>query len=77
MAAIGPGLIYDVCIDEFQKLQPGKPISVIPHRPAVLALDGEREIVLCEKDSAEVILSLVGPNFNNIKRVLENPQPFS
>ncbi|MDP2965055.1 MAG: NAD(+)/NADH kinase [Pelolinea sp.] len=76
-AAIGPGLIYDVCIDGYQKLQPGKPILVVPHRPAVLALDGEREIVLSEKDSAEVLLSLEGPNFINIKRVLENTQTAS
>jgi predicted polyphosphate/ATP-dependent NAD kinase len=74
-AAIGPGLIYDVCVDDFQKLQPGKLASLIAHRPVVLALDGEREIVLNENDSAGILLSLEGPNFINIKKVMENTQP--
>jgi predicted polyphosphate/ATP-dependent NAD kinase len=74
-AAIGPGLIFEVCVDEFQKLEPGKPVLVSPRRPVVLALDGEREIVLNEKDNAEILLNLEGPNFINIKQVLENTQP--
>jgi predicted polyphosphate/ATP-dependent NAD kinase len=73
-AAIGPGLIYDICIDEFQKLEPEIPVSVLSQRPAVLALDGEREIVLCENDSAEILLNIEGPNFININRVMENSQ---
>jgi hypothetical protein len=39
-----------------------------------LALDGEREIVLNESDTAGVLLSLEGPNFINIKKVMENTQ---
>jgi len=74
-AAIGPGLIYDVCVDDFQKLLPGKPVSLTSHRPVVLALDGEREIVLNDNDSAGIILSLEGPNFLNINMVMENTQP--
>jgi predicted polyphosphate/ATP-dependent NAD kinase len=74
-AAIGPGLIFDICVDEFQKLQPGKPISLIPHRPVVLAMDGEREIVLSEKDSVEILLCMEGPYFINTQRVMESTQP--
>lgn len=74
-AAIGPGLIYDVCIDDFQKLIPGQPVRIVSSRPAVLALDGEREIVLGETDSAEIVLNLAGPYFVNIKRVMACTQP--
>jgi len=38
-------------------------------------LDGEREIVLNEGDTAGIMLGLDGPNFINIKKVLENTQP--
>ncbi len=74
-AAIGPGLIYNVCVDEFQQLLPGKLVPLISLRPVVLALDGEREIVLNENDSAEIELSLDGPYFININRILESTQP--
>ena len=74
-AAIGPGLIYDVCVDDFQKLLPNKLIPLTTQRPVVLALDGEREIVLNEGDTAGIMLGLDGPNFINIKKVLENTQP--
>ncbi len=74
-AAIGPGLIYDVFVDEFRKLLPDKLVSLTSQRPVVLALDGEREIVLNEGDKAEIMLGLKGPNFINIKKVLEKAQP--
>jgi len=74
-AVIGPGLIYDVCIDDFQKLLPNKLVPLTNQRPVVLALDGEREIILNKGDTAGVMLSLNGPNFMNIKKVLEKTQP--
>ena len=74
-AAIGPGLIYEVCVDDYQQLDPEKPAAVIEKRPCVIALDGEREIVLREQDSAEFILNLEGPFFVNISKVLESTQP--
>ncbi len=74
-AAIGPGLIYDVCVEGFQKLLPNKLVPLTAQRPVVLALDGEREIVLNESDTAGIMLSLDGPNFINIKAVLEKTQP--
>ena len=74
-AAIGPGLIFDVCVDDFQKLLPNKLVSLSSQRPVVLALDGEREIVINEGDTAGIMLSLEGPNFINIRKVLEKTQP--
>jgi len=74
-AAIGPGLIYEVCVDEYKQLFAEKPVAVVEKRPCVLALDGEREIVLKQKDTAEFILNLEGPYFVNIFRVLESTQP--
>jgi len=68
-------LIYDVCVDDFQKLLPNMVVPLTAQRPVVLALDGEREIVLNDGDTAGIMLCLDGPNFINIKKVLEKTQP--
>ena len=59
----------------FRNLLPNKLVPLTTQRPVVLALDGEREIVLNEGDTAGIMLSLDGPNFINIKKVLEKTQP--
>jgi hypothetical protein len=74
-AVIGPGLIYDICIDDFQKMLSGQPIAIVSARPLVLALDGEREIVLGDTDVAEIVLNIEGPYFINIDRVMAYTQP--
>jgi len=69
-AAIGPGMIETFYLQNFQELPPGKKIRLAPHRPAVIALDGEREHVLRDNDQAEVQISLHGPYFIKIKEAL-------
>jgi predicted polyphosphate/ATP-dependent NAD kinase len=71
-AAIGPGLIYDVCVDNYREMKPGEHINMVNERPAVVALDGEREIILKNDDQAEIVLNLDGPNFLNYRCVMEN-----
>ncbi len=70
-AVIGPGMIERFCLRGFRTIDPGALIPIISKRPAILALDGEREIVLREQDQAEIQLSLEGPYFINIKRTIE------
>jgi hypothetical protein len=59
-----------VGIGEVIEMQPGVPYPVQDERPAVLALDGEREIVLCDDDRVTVTLDLDGPWIVDVERTL-------
>jgi predicted polyphosphate/ATP-dependent NAD kinase len=61
MVPIAPGALVPVGIGEIVKMHPGINYPVDSRRPAVLALDGEREITLNSGDEAEVTLDLEGP----------------
>lgn len=61
LAAIGPGIIDQVGIAAVQVIELGEQVPVDTHRPLVLALDGEREVVLFESDSAYLTLRADGP----------------
>jgi len=71
-AAIGPGMIFDVCVDEFLVMRPDIPIQIVNVRPVVIALDGEREIVLNVEDRAEFKISLEGPFFLNYRSLMDS-----
>lgn len=70
LAPIAPGRIASVGIGELITLTPGVAYPVQGDRPAVLALDGEREIVLHPGDQAEVTLSLDGPWIVDVEKTL-------
>jgi predicted polyphosphate/ATP-dependent NAD kinase len=70
LAPLAPGLVVPVGIAEVIKLEPGVRYPVLDERPAVLALDGEREIALCNRDRAEVTLELDGPWIVDVERTL-------
>lgn len=70
LAPIAPGRIASVGIGELVMLSPGVPQPVLGQRPAVLALDGEREIALRPGDQAEVTLQLEGPWIVDVERTL-------
>jgi predicted polyphosphate/ATP-dependent NAD kinase len=70
MAPIAPGSLLPVGVGEVYDLMPGVPYPVQDGRPAVLALDGEREIVLQDGDEATVTLDLGGPWIVNLERTL-------
>jgi predicted polyphosphate/ATP-dependent NAD kinase len=65
---LAPGHIVSIGIGEIAEMQPGVAHGVLDERPAVLALDGEREIPLRAEDRAEVTLDLDGPWLVDIER---------
>jgi predicted polyphosphate/ATP-dependent NAD kinase len=70
MAPIAPGSVVPVGIGEIVEMKPGISCPVDPLRPAVLALDGEREITLNRGDEAMVELDLEGPWIVDVERTL-------
>lgn len=61
LAPIAPGVFATLGIEGVVDLQPGIAYPVPDVHPAVLALDGEREIVLHAGDRVAVTLDLEGP----------------
>jgi hypothetical protein len=59
-----------VGIGEIVEMVPGSIYAVGAQRPAVLALDGEREITLHAGDEASVTLDLEGPWIVDVERTL-------
>jgi predicted polyphosphate/ATP-dependent NAD kinase len=70
MVPIAPGSLVPVGIGEIVEMKPGNNYPVDSLRPAVLALDGEREITLHGGDDAEVTLDLEGPWIVDVDRAL-------
>jgi predicted polyphosphate/ATP-dependent NAD kinase len=68
-APVAPGLIKEIEIEKFQKLKIGDEID-IDFKPSMLALDGEREIVIYKDDEVRVRLEQDGPLFVNIDKVM-------
>jgi predicted polyphosphate/ATP-dependent NAD kinase len=71
LAPIAPGRIAAIGIGELVTLVPGVAHPVLDGRPAVLALDGEREIVLQMGDRAKVMLDLEGPWIVDVEKTLQ------
>jgi predicted polyphosphate/ATP-dependent NAD kinase len=71
LAPIAPGFLATVGVGEVIEMQPGVPYPVCDERPAVLALDGEREIVLYGGDRVTVTLDLDGPWIVDVERALQ------
>jgi len=71
MAPLAPGKFVPVGVEQVGEMVPGARYAVEEGtRPAVLALDGEREIVLYERDQAEVMLDLDGPWVVDVREAL-------
>jgi predicted polyphosphate/ATP-dependent NAD kinase len=70
MVPIAPGSLVPVGIGEIIEMKPGSRYPVDSLRPAVLALDGEREITIHGGDDAEVTLDLEGPWIVDVDRAL-------
>lgn len=69
-AAIAPGLVASVGIQSHTVLRLGERIPV-QFSPSILALDGEREILVNAEDCWEVSLSWNGPRVLDIEKVME------
>jgi predicted polyphosphate/ATP-dependent NAD kinase len=70
MVPIAPGCVVAVGIGEIVEMKPDVSYPVESFRPAVLALDGEREITLFSGDEASVELGLEGPWIVDVERTL-------
>jgi predicted polyphosphate/ATP-dependent NAD kinase len=70
MVPIAPGSLVPVGIGEITEMTPGINHPVDSLRPAMLALDGEREITLHRDDAAQVALDLEGPWIVDVERTL-------
>lgn len=68
-APIAPGLIQPVAVARWSRLPLGETVSV--HGPALLALDGERELLLAEGAHAELRVERSGPPLVDLGRCLE------
>lgn len=60
LAPIAPGLLCPLTIEEFHSFAIGEDRK-IGHMPCVIALDGEREVVISEPGDYQVRLSKLGP----------------
>jgi predicted polyphosphate/ATP-dependent NAD kinase len=70
LAAIGPGLFAQVGIVGMRVLQMDETYVLNEDRPLVLALDGEREVVLNAQDTAYLVLHADGPWIVDAQRVM-------
>lgn len=70
LAAVGPGLITEVGLEVLRVISVGEEVEVVSHRPLILALDGEREIVLQKGDMASLLLRADGPWIVDPRRVM-------
>jgi predicted polyphosphate/ATP-dependent NAD kinase len=68
-APIAPGLIVPVGISRQRLIKPGERLP-IHYAPAMLALDGERELLVRQGERWEVALSWDGPKVLDIDRTL-------
>ncbi len=69
-AAIGPGLVAQIGIQQHVLMQPETRLPVT-FTPSVLALDGEREISVTAGDRWEVAWSWDGPRVLDIEKVMD------
>lgn len=70
LAPIAPGVVTPVPIEAMHWLAVGQQRTVT-HAPAVLALDGEREVPIKSGELIEVRLSQNGPHVVNVKAALQ------
>jgi predicted polyphosphate/ATP-dependent NAD kinase len=70
-AAIAPGVIKEVGIEEYRVLGLNERVGISVDRLALVALDGEREIEIYPQDKVEVELRRDGPRVVKIKETLE------
>ena len=70
LAAVGPGLVARLHASTVREIVPGERIDLVPERPLVVAMDGERERTLNRVGEAWVTLDLEGPWIVDAARVM-------
>jgi predicted polyphosphate/ATP-dependent NAD kinase len=69
-ASVLPGLFSIVHVEEWQLLEPDEEIEVT-YKPSVIALDGEREIIVKSGDNIRIRLQKDGPPVVDIEKTLK------
>jgi len=69
-AAIAPGMVREVEIEKYRVLNLNERVE-ITDKPAIIALDGEREVEMYPEDKIEIGLSKEGPRVVRVKETLE------
>lgn len=69
-AAIAPGIVEDVNIEEFRVLSINDKVRV-EFAPSMIALDGEREVYVTKADDVEIQLSDDGPWMVDVTKALD------
>jgi hypothetical protein len=72
-APIAPGLFVPVSIRQHHLIAPGARLP-IQHVPGLLALDGERELLIRPGEQGEVVLTWDGPKVLDVERTLREAQ---
>jgi predicted polyphosphate/ATP-dependent NAD kinase len=73
LAPVAPGLCARVPVAGWRRLAVGEGVRV-NDGPRLLALDGEREVLVRAGEEVEVVLSAAGPNVVDIPRALHEAQ---
>lgn len=73
LAPVAPGLFARVPVASWRRLAVGEGIQV-DAGPRLLALDGEREVLVRAGEEVEVVLSALGPNVVDIPQALNEAQ---
>lgn len=68
-AAVLPGVVQEVGIQEWKLLEPGDEV-VVNHKPSVIALDGEREVTVRDTDEVKIRLQHDGPSVVDIEKTV-------
>jgi len=68
-APIAPGLIIDVEVKNYRVLKPGEKVPLV-FSPAIIALDGEREVEIYSNGRSELVLETEGPRVVDIPKIL-------
>jgi hypothetical protein len=71
MAPIAPGLIHKVCVEQHRVFKPGEQLN-IGSAAGVIALDGEREVLLRENEQFTVNINPDGPMVVDLNKTLES-----
>ena len=75
-APIAPGMVVPVPIQQHALIQHGTRIPV-SYKPSIIALDGERELVVNADDQWEIALSWDGPRVLNIEKVMDAARQYT
>jgi len=70
IAPIGPGLIRKITLSQVEKIELGIAYEIVSERPVVISLDGEKELVLQEKDIAHIVLNRNGPFIVDVNKAM-------